>query len=458
MMRLILIIFFLFSTISVRATEEDQGLVRTDFAFGMELSISGQGAIYGMAVPVQVYRACTRADLGDLRVFNGQGLVPHILQPQVSKKTSPQPVYLPFFPLVGMGDNSQLPPELQITTDSKGTIIDIRQDRTEPPSTVVTAYIIDISGLEEKADWLEFTWIGKEDNFSTSVSIDTSDDLNGWQPLVHSAALAELQYLGHNLLRNRITMKAGMKKYLRLSWPPDETGVDLTVIKAGYTKEERIQARTVHHLVGEPKQDADKGKMSYHYSSDGFFPVDQVSIRLPQQNSMAQVTVFSRANEEEPWRQRASLLSYHLTIDGVNFDSRIKDIAPTTDRFWRLEINNLGRGSGAPTLSLGWLPQQLVFVAQGEGPYTLAYGRAGLGPERSQVDRLLTTLDPHQEKNMIMVADAGAQIILGGTGMLLPSPEVPWRRWILWASLVVGVLVIGGMAFQLFKEMKKEAM
>lgn len=34
------------------------------------------------------------------------------------------------------------------------------------------------------------------------------------------------------------------------------------------------------------------------------------------------------------------------------------------------------------------MPRELVLIAEGVEPYTLAYGRAALEPERFQVDRL----------------------------------------------------------------------
>lgn len=457
-MRAVFLLFPLFLTSLAWAGEDVKPLHRADFAYGMELSVSGQGAIYGLPVPAMVYQSCTRADLGDLRVFNAQGVVPHLLRPQLSKKNSPQPVDLPFFSLLAEGTNNKLPPHLHIATDSKGTIIDIRQGQTDIPATVVSSYIIDTSGLTQKADWLEFAWSGQTDHFSTSVKVEASDDLNSWRTVVAKASLAELRFAGHDLLRNRVIIKAGAQKYLRLAWPAGNKGVVLTAIKAGYNNEDIAQARTVHYLAGKAMPNAESGKVIYHYTSDGFFPVDQVYVRLPEHNSLAQVALFSRASEDAPWRPRAELLSYQLTVDGVSLDSGVKHIPTTSDRFWRLAMAAPGRSGAAPLLEVGWRPQQLIFIAQGDGPYTLAYGKADLVPSPSQVDQLLSSIDPRQEQNLVRPAYAGGQVILGGQGQLLITPEIPWRRWLLWASLVAGVLIIGSMALQLVKEMKKSSL
>jgi hypothetical protein len=246
------------------------------------------------------------------------------------------------------------------------------------------------------------------------------------------------------------------KTYLRISWPSGKDGVILTAIKAGYDREERALPRKVQVLPGKFLPVTEQGTLRYHYDSKGLFPVDQLNVHLPEHNSLAQLSVFSKANEEAAWRLRASLLAYRLTVDGVNFDSGRKNISLNRDRFWRIETEDLGGGTDqAPILELGWLPGQLVFMAQGDEPYTLVYGRAGLQAARYQVDRLLKAVDPLSEKKLVMTAQAGPQKIIGGRGMLEPDSKLPWGRWLLWLALVAGVLVVGTMALKLFREMNE---
>ncbi len=453
------IMFFLLITSAAWAGDEKKPLSRADFAYGMALSISGNVPIYSVELPSQVYQGCTRSDLGDLRIFNSRNIVPHLLRPQVSKKKSRPPVTPPFFPLLGE-TGMDTAPGLHIATNNKGTIININQEKTVGASSAINSYVIDISQIKQKPDWLEFDWSNNNDHFSTSVRLQTSDNLNNWHSLVRSASLAELNFGGHNLLRNRIDLPRGALKYLRLSWPAGKKEVSLTVVKAGYNEEKRTGLRRTNRLVADQKIEdsapAEPGKKVYYYISDGFFPVDQLYVRLPQPNSLAQVIISSRVDKDATWQHRMSLLSYQLTVDGVALESETSKIRQVTDRFWRIEMQDTGDQSGAPTLELGWLPGQLVFMAQGEKPFTLAYGRSGLKEMGFQVDQLLQDIDL-QENNLIKPARVGQQVIIGGKGLLLPSPPgIPWRRWLLWGGLFGGVLLIGGMAWQLFKEMKKE--
>ncbi len=442
----------------LQAGDEKEKLSRTDFAYGMELTFNGSGAIYGLTLSDKIYQGCTRADLGDLRVFNKSSIVPHLVRPQRSEQQQQVPISLPFFPLMGHHSGASTP-DLRIATNARGVIIDFHQKESTAASPV-TAYIVDLSSLEEKKkiDWLEFAWIGQSEQFSTRVRIDTSDDLNSWFPLVHSASLAQLSFNNHQLLRNRIllskVLNKNSRKYLRLSWPSGKKGVTLSSLLGGYGSTKQEHPRIVHTPVGVAVANSKSDTLSYHYTSDGFYPVDQLSVRFPQPNSLARVTLSSRAEEDIPWQRRATQLAYQLTVDGVILDSKVRHISPTNHRFWRLEMESGVLDEVIPTLELGWLPGQLVFLAQGEAPFTLAYGRAGLKGQRFQVNEMLAAIDPDEKKGLLQSALAGEEIELGGSIQRKPITELPWKVWLLWAGLVLGVLVIGSMIRQLYKEMR----
>jgi hypothetical protein len=453
-----LILFLLLLPASpVRAGDGKKPLQQTDFAYGMELTMTGNNAIYGLPVPAQVYAGCTSPTLADLRIFNSHAIVPHLVRVPRSLKKHPRPVSLPIFPLKGTWLGNTAHSDLHIATNSLGTIINVRLGGTVDDSASVSAYIIDTSVMKQRADWLELEWSGQSEHFSTAVRLESSTDLNNWQPMIRSAALAELKFADHSLLRSQIPVPRGIapKTYLRLSWPAGREGVLLKTIKAGYNREDAARTRTVTTLTGQPAQDSRPNKISYDYTMPGFFPVDQIHVRPAQSNSLAQVTVYSRSNQETDWQQRSSLLAYQLTVNGVQLVSKLKNIKPISDRFWRLEMEKSDSEDSAPLLELGWLPGQLIFLAQGEGPFTLVYGRSGLAAAHFQVDQLLRSIDPLQEKNMVMPARAGAQFELGKRGVLEPAADLPWRRWLLWTVLIGGVLLVGAMALRLFKEMNR---
>ena len=73
------------------AFAQEQTLSSHDFAYGIPLEVDGDGAIYSLPLPQEVYRYTTRKDLGDVRIFNGYGeVVPHMLQPGKSYQEVPR--------------------------------------------------------------------------------------------------------------------------------------------------------------------------------------------------------------------------------------------------------------------------------------------------------------------------------------------------------------------------------
>lgn len=453
-MKRLIVLSALLTAAPCYAAAEAQPLRQEDFAYGMELAVSGKNAMYSLTLPAAVYKGCTRPDLGDLRVFNAHGgAVPHLLRQPLPEQTAKPAQDVPFFPLSAPAGASRAA-DFGIAISSSGTLIAISAGGAEKTAQAVTAYLLDVSTLQHRSDWLDFAWQGQGEQFSASVQLESSDDLNRWQH-VATAALAELSFGGHKLLRNRIELgQHAAGKYLRLTWPSGKDGVHLSAVKAGYESETRAQARALLPLHGTSDSSAAPGRTAWRYSTGGFFPADQLTIRLPEQNALAEFAIFSRPDEQAVWQRRASLLVWQLMVDGVKLESGRLQLPPVTDRFWRLETET--DGGAAPLLELGWLPGQLVFMAQGEPPYTLAYGRAGLEPARSQVGQLLKATELVSSGKLIETATAGPQRTLAGEAALQLKTELPWRTWLLWAGLIAGVAAVGSMAWKLFREMERK--
>ena len=50
-------------------------------------------------------------------------------------------------------------------------------------------------------------------------------------------------------------------------------------------------------------------------------------------------------------------------------------------------------------------------------------------------------------------ATVGDSYALGGAELLTPKRELPWKKWILWAVLLLGVVLLGWMAARLAKQL-----
>jgi hypothetical protein len=195
--------------------------------------------------------------------------------------------------------------------------------------------------------------------------------------------------------------------------------------------------------------------LTYDFERAGAMPVDRLTIRLPQPNSVVEAVLRSRPDAAAPWRMRSRGLFYHLEVNGVTLINDPLGVAPTADRYWSLEVGpDIGSGDGAPILEVGWTPHDLYFLARGEPPYRLAYGSAGMDPPTQSVDALLRAIDDRQRDGFIKEARVGDQVELGGPARLVPPPPpLPWKRWVLWGVLVGSVGLLGWMARRLYRQM-----
>src|SRR5690606_19605916 len=107
-------------------------------------------------------------------------------------------------------------------------------------------------------------------------------------------------------------------------------------------------------------------------------------------------------------------------------------------------------------LELGYRPARLRFLAQGPGPFTVAFGsrRAELA-QPAACNGLLADVSAADRERMIEQGYAGQLVSLGGADALrIPPKKTPVKVVVLWVVLVVGVAVLVWMALSLLKRVR----
>jgi hypothetical protein len=96
-----------------------------EFAYSVPLELSDDSALYQLQIPPSVYEGVARADLADVRVFNGRGeVVPHAWKPRPAPGTAPAAwVELPFFPLRGSPGTPAENLDVRAERSAAGTIV-----------------------------------------------------------------------------------------------------------------------------------------------------------------------------------------------------------------------------------------------------------------------------------------------------------------------------------------------
>src|SRR5690606_10737290 len=101
-----------------------------------------------------VYATVVRADLGDLRVLNAAGeAVPHTLRRARPAAAESEWRNAPSFPMSSA--QSGRPARTQVRVDANGAVLEVTGD---PERTATTAYLVDVSAIDQPLTRLSLTW------------------------------------------------------------------------------------------------------------------------------------------------------------------------------------------------------------------------------------------------------------------------------------------------------------
>jgi hypothetical protein len=432
----------------------------SDYASAMQLTTQGAEALYRIELPVAVYAGVQHADLSDLRVFNAaKELVPFALAEAAPPSPNPAETFSPpVFPVWAVPGKRTDQLDVRIEQREDGTLTSIKTigapARPNAKQQAVN-YIIDASAIELPIALLRPQWPSIPDNYIGHARVEASDDLKAWRPLVSGAPLVYLAQGQVRLQQDRILLPPTRAKYYRITFganAPLLAGVQMEA-PALRAEPKRQSVRVAGRAGAKPGEiEFDAGVRA---------PVDRIRIDVRQTNALAPVRIESRADARAEWRPVVSTIAYRIVRDGTEIASPEVPVAPNPSRDWRAVVDAAsgGLGNPPPELEVSWPARNLVFVARGGGPYTLAFGRK----EATRAAMPLATLIPgyrDQGENSLPTAAIGElRAAPPPAPSMLPdflADQEP-KRIGLWAALIVGVLLLAAMAWRLSRQMQKGA-
>jgi hypothetical protein len=429
-----------------------------DFARGMTITIAEPGLAQRVTLTADLYEWVTRDDLGDLRIYDADGgELPYALRRPTAGESHTEWQALPLFPLPEPATGSETAAGVNIELGEGGAVVAVRGPVANAPGE--TGYLIDASGYPHQPAELALSWPAETPDFVARLQVEASDDLNSWRTLVAASTLAALHTDGQRVLLDRIELPPVQARYLRLR---RLGGTDPLTLDSVRTRA-RIAIDPVRHwlsLTGTPKKAGTPNKDTYEFTANGRFPIDRIEATLERETFLIEARLYSRAGSKAPWQDLGTHRFYRARVNG-----RIAASEPLTSRHpnhhqWRVDL--ISPSNAIPKLQIGWLPDEVVFVPQGEQPYLLAYGRAGLTGKPWPIANLLSQLDadafqraggsPEAVFDTLPVAQLASPRTLGGEARLQPEPQpVDWRTIILWTVLLVGVGLVALFAYRLLR-------
>jgi hypothetical protein len=425
-----------------------------DYSQGLEIFAPQSLPLVETTVPDVVYQGVTRADLGDVRVFNAEGQpVPHAFctAPAVAEPTITEHS-LPVFQLRDAPEVSSRGSRIEVQTAGGTQVNVLEAGRDQPVAANGRIHIIDARDSDDPIRAIQFEWQSPDGASQAQVSIEASEDLDRWHVLVPASTLLLATRGTQQLKRERIELPPQAYDYLRVQ--RTDGGPPLAI--AGVTAE-RVGAVTEIEpawfmatmlAVDDPKL--------LFFDTGRRAPVSYARLRLPQENSSVRVTLHSRDDGKAPWSERWSGEAYRIVSDTQRRESPPAHFGATSDRYWRMQVAKEPQLYRGTLLELGYRPARLRFLAQGSGPFTLAYGsrRAEISAAGA-CDALLADFASDERARMVGEGIVGAPRALGGDVALRPLPrQTPLRLVVLWSVLILGVGLLVAMALVLLKRVR----
>jgi len=121
----------------------------------------------------------------------------------------------------------------------------------------------------------------------------------------------------------------------------------------------------------------------------------------------------------------------------------------------KLTVDERGGGLGdqAPALKFAVRATQLVFLARGPGPYTLAVGNSTAKAVNLPLSTLIPDYSPAKLATLgRATVDVGAVVSSASTEKTLATTDTQWKKFGLWVVLLLSVLFLAAMAFSLLRK------
>lgn len=450
-----------------------------DFAFNAEIG-AGRQSVRAFELPYQVLQGIERRDFGDLRIYNRQGQqVPFTVRIEQAKQQKHQGDYeMDFFTLPRQSQKiSRL--QLEIDRYTRRWSLGVVDNEKRSKSYI----IIKNKHSKKQLKQIKLHWAWSERSFSVKAKLESSNDLEHWQPVKDVVTLYDLQHGATVLIKDRIDLpNAFNDTYLRLTLERDVDFIyALTGVTGSFSHQSRPEVIRWRTLPLHPGID----NQEWLFDTGGFVPIVKMAFVIPQPGLFYQGQLYSKpeaVKEQRPstkrerfkeqvkdvlrprkhyrqepsaWRFRSGLTQYRLLLETGEINSDHLLFSGVRDRQWRLQLEQPTSllAEQAPKIKIGWHPVIVSFLAQGEGPFRLAFGNANVKPPVNAMLKKFAETAP--EKVTLAAVQAVPILAEAAPAQRRWHQQIDGPKVLLWLILVVTAVVMTAMAYRLYRGMNK---
>lgn len=425
-----------------------QGLA--DFAVQVPLGLSGPSPWYRLELPLALQLSARRPDTEDLRIFDADGEPQAfaLFREQPTAQVRSQQNAVHWFALYEGAEVVGSAPSVKVQVSPSGSVVDVvPATQGDPSRKVLRGWLIDTSAIAEPLTRLALDWTVDRDGFQR-FSIEASDDLQHWQ-LWGEGQVARLTFAGDRVEQREVTLPGRTARYLRLLWQSPVTAPPLSEVQV-FSSQVRALSPALKWSAPIPGT-ASSQPGEYVWRLPAQLAVERLKLDIMQPNTLAPVVVSGRSSSTEPWRRLRTGLFYRLN-QGVQ--ESLEDELPMAGEPLReiqirVDERGGGLGDGAPALRVAVRATEVVFLARGKAPFTLAVGNNQVHSASLPLSILMAgNAKPLSE---LGVARLAGTPMIAGANEVETEPDTDWKRIALIAVLLLGVAVLAAMARSLLK-------
>nr|WP_199772053.1 DUF3999 domain-containing protein [Pseudomonas fluorescens] len=421
-----------------------------DFTHRVPLSVSGNGPWYRLELPLAVQLNARQADLSDVRVFNAAGEPQaYALSRQSSQRTESRNVAdVKWFPLYA-ADTQETLPGVVMKTTSEGTLVEIKpSSAAKPGKQVLRGWVLDASAIKAPLQQLSLDWSREQEGFQR-FSIEASDDLQRWEPW-GEGQVARLSFADERVEQHDVSLPGRPARYLRLVWKGQAAPLLTSAKLVSATRSSLPMPLVWSQPVAGTRLKA--GEYSWQLPTG--LSVERLRIELKQPNTLAPVTLSGRSDAKQTWQPLSNGLLYRLTQNGQDVVQDELQLPGQVVTELKLQVDERGGGLGvdAPALRFAVRATQLVFLARGEPPFSLALGNASVKSANLPLSTLIPDYSAERLDTLGQAKVAGEMTVASPAVVAAVDDGPNWKKLGLWAVLLLGVAALGGMAYSLLRK------
>jgi hypothetical protein len=446
------------------ATSTAKATTPADYAAVFPITTTGIQAAWLIDLDVDVYRWSQDENLRDIAVFNAAGNpVPlgqwnEITPIEVIEDHAPAPLLsLPRVVVPKVSGNWRSPTVDGSLEQRAPNAIEVRPSHGSRPNR---EWLIDATNLKVGVDTISLDWSSPRSGVFARFDVFASSDVERWMTARHGATVMALEEDGARIDRREIKLDLRGFSYFRLvrtDSGPDLVGLHAEVsgryVRVGAPAPVQWVDATYHSTVN----DDTTHEIQWRYDLPAALPVSELRVGLLDDNALAHLQVLSAADASDGstrWSPRAEAVAYRLRRGDDIIESAEIPLT-STPRTRSLRMDSKTPLAQPPRLSVGFRPQRIVFLAEGEGPYVLAVGsRVARHPDypvSTAIEQLREYPDWHPQTAKLgsMQTSAGERAIAAPVVARTDAPG--WKRWLLWGVLIGSAAVVGGIAVSLLR-------